>query len=70
MSDKEIGTVKWFDNNKGFGFIQRPNGTDLFVHYSSIEGEGFKKLEEGQQVEFIVKNCDRGPAAYNVTSME
>jgi CspA family cold shock protein len=53
MSDRETGTVKWFNDAKGFGFIEREGGTDVFVHYSSIRGEGFRTLQEGQKVEFI-----------------
>lgn len=60
------GTVKWFNAEKGFGFIERENGDDVFVHFSAVEGEGFKSLEDGQAVEFDVEEGDRGPQAANV----
>lgn len=60
------GTVKWFNAEKGFGFIQQEEGNDVFVHFSAIEGEGFKSLEEGQSVTFDVEETDRGPQAANV----
>ena len=60
------GTVKWFNAEKGFGFIQRDNGSDVFVHFSAIQGDGFKTLEEGQAVTFDVEDSDRGPQAVNV----
>ena len=67
MADREIGTVKWFNSSKGFGFIERENGKDVFVHYSAINSEGFRNLEEGQRVEFTVTEGQKGPAAENVT---
>ena len=67
MADREIGTVKWFNSSKGFGFIERENGKDVFVHYSAINSEGFRNLEEGQRVEFTVAEGQKGPAAENVT---
>jgi CspA family cold shock protein len=67
MSKKDTGTVKWFNDQKGFGFIQRENGDDLFVHHSSIEGEGFKTLRENDTVEFDVVSTEKGEAASNVT---
>ena len=60
------GTVKWFNNTKGYGFITSTDGTDVFVHHSDIQGEGFKSLEEGQSVEFEVTQGDKGPKAANV----
>ncbi len=60
------GRVKWFDEKKGFGFIERDDGNDVFVHYRSIEGSGFKTLAEGQQVEFNVEESPKGPQAANV----
>ncbi len=65
---KETGTVKWFNAGKGFGFIQRDNGEDIFVHYSSIEGNGYRSLEEGARVSFTVKRGPKGLQAENVTS--
>jgi CspA family cold shock protein len=60
------GTVKWFNAEKGFGFITDDNGEDVFVHFSAIQSQGFKSLEEGQKVEFDVENGQRGPQATNV----
>ncbi|MGX7200636.1 cold-shock protein [Enterococcus nangangensis] len=62
----EKGTVKWFNAEKGFGFIQQENGNDVFVHFSAIEGDGFKTLEEGQAVNFDIETTDRGPQAAHV----
>ncbi len=62
----ENGTVKWFNAEKGFGFISREDGSDVFVHFSAIQGDGFKTLEEGQAVTFDVEESDRGPQATNV----
>ena len=67
MADREVGTVKWFNSSKGFGFIERENGPDVFVHYSAISGDGFRNLEEGQRVEFTVGEGQKGPAAQDVT---
>lgn len=53
-ADREVGTVKWFNGTKGYGFITRENGDDIFVHFTSIRGEGYRTLEDGQQVEFVV----------------
>jgi CspA family cold shock protein len=61
--------VKWFNDAKGFGFITQENGDDVFVHYSSIQGDGFKSLAEGQQVEFDIVQGDRGPKATNVVKV-
>ena len=67
MAEREVGTVKWFNNAKGFGFISREDGTDVFVHFSSIRGEGFRSLEDGQRVEFEVVDGEKGPQAQDVT---
>jgi CspA family cold shock protein len=64
------GTVKWFNDSKGFGFITQNEGGDLFVHHSAIQGEGFKSLSEGQKVEFDVVQGQKGPAAANVRKIE
>ena len=63
----EKGTVKWFNRTKGFGFIEREGGEDVFVHFSAITGEGFKTLEQGQQIEFEVVQGPKGLQAANVT---
>jgi len=60
------GKVKWFNESKGYGFIQQDNGPDVFVHYSSIKGDGFKTLTEGQRVQFDIEDGDRGKKAKNV----
>ena len=60
------GTVKWFNADKGFGFIERDGAADLFAHFSAIQGDGFKTLEEGQQVTFDVEDGARGPQAVNI----
>ena len=70
MADRETGTVKWFNNKKGFGFIVRDEGEDIFVHFSSIKTEGFKSLQEGQKVEFTVGTTEKGPQAQDVTIVE
>jgi len=62
----EHGRVKWFNSEKGFGFIEREGGEDVFVHFSAIQGEGFKTLDEGQEVTFEIENGQRGPQATNV----
>ncbi|EGQ9299310.1 cold-shock protein [Vibrio parahaemolyticus] len=68
MSNKSTGSVKWFNESKGFGFITPDNGgSDLFVHFKSIVSEGFKTLSEGQKVSFIVEQGNKGPQADNVT---
>ncbi len=64
---KEKGTVKWFNAAKGFGFIQRSTGDDVFVHFSAIEASGYRSLDEGAQVEFIVKQGPKGLQAENVS---
>jgi len=63
------GTVKWFNATKGYGFISTEEGEDVFVHYSAIESEGFKTLDEGQEVEFEVTEGDKGPQATNVVKL-
>ncbi|MRG87296.1 cold shock domain-containing protein [Salinibacillus xinjiangensis] len=63
------GKVKWFNAEKGFGFIERDGGDDVFVHFSAIQAEGFKTLEEGQDVEFEIVEGDRGPQAANVVKL-
>ena len=66
MDERETGVVKWFNDKKGFGFISRESGKDIFVHYSSIPSEGFRSLKEGDRVEFTVKDDDKGQAAVDV----
>ena len=61
------GTVKWFNERKGFGFLSREDGDDVFVHYTAIQSTGFKNLQEGQEVEFEVQDGPKGPQAVNVT---
>ena len=69
MSERETGTVKWFNDAKGYGFISRESGDDVFVHYSAIEGEGFRSLREDQQVEFTVEQGPRGLQAVRVRAL-
>ena len=70
MSNKMTGLVKWFNAEKGFGFISPTDGSkDVFVHFSAIQNQGFKTLEEGQRVEFSIENGQKGPAAANVTAL-
>ncbi len=69
MSERETGTVKWFNGSKGYGFIQRESGDDVFVHFSEIQGEGFRNLEEGQNVEFNVEQGQKGLQATKVTTL-
>ncbi|MCK4904279.1 MAG: cold shock domain-containing protein [Candidatus Marinimicrobia bacterium] len=66
MAKKEVGTVKWFNDSKGYGFITRNEGGDIFVHHNSIIADGFKSLKENAKVEFDVVNTDKGEAAANV----
>jgi len=66
MGDRQIGVVKWFNSTKGFGFIERNNGKDVFVHYSAINSTGYRSLEEGQEVEFTVVEGQKGPQAQDV----
>ena len=63
------GTVKWFNESKGFGFLTQDNGTDVFAHYSAIQGDGFKTLNEGDQVSFDVVDGDKGPKAQNIVKL-
>ncbi|MGW8319927.1 MAG: cold shock domain-containing protein [Thermodesulfobacteriota bacterium] len=65
--EKEKGTVKWFNESKGYGFIARESGDDVFVHYSAISGDGFRTLNEGDRVEFVITQGQKGPAAADVT---
>lgn len=65
----ENGIVKWFNESKGFGFLQRPNGEDVFVHYSAITGDSFRSLNEGDQVTFEVKKGQKGLEAFNVSKI-
>ncbi|MBF0622528.1 MAG: cold-shock protein [Magnetococcales bacterium] len=70
MSERETGTVKWFNDEKGFGFIQRDSGQgDAFVHHSAISGSGFKSLSEDQKVEFSIEEGPKGPAAKDVVAI-
>lgn len=66
MAERLVGTVKWFNSGKGYGFIEREDGPDVFVHYSAIMAEGFKTLEEGQKVEFEIEEGPKGPQAAQV----
>jgi CspA family cold shock protein len=70
MTEKEHGVVKWFNGSKGYGFIERESGDDVFVHYSAIVGQGFRNLEEGQRVEFVVTQGTKGLQADNVVVVE
>ncbi|MEX0724301.1 MAG: cold-shock protein [Gracilimonas sp.] len=69
MSDKQKGTVKWFHNTKGYGFISTDEGEDAFVHYSEIQADGFKKLRRGEEVEFLLDQGDKGLHAKEVVSL-
>jgi CspA family cold shock protein len=69
MSERTTGTVKWFNASKGYGFIARDSGQDVFVHQTAIQAEGYRTLEEGQRVEFEVESGDKGPKAVNVKAL-
>ena len=69
MSEKVQGTVKWFNESKGFGFIEQESGADVFAHFSAIESEGFKTLAEGQRVEFLVTQGQKGPQAEQIVAL-
>ncbi|MBT3314938.1 MAG: cold-shock protein [Anaerolineae bacterium] len=69
MTERIIGTVKWFNGTKGYGFLAREDGPDVFVHYSAIQGDGYRNLQEGQQVEFTVEQGAKGPQATNVVAL-
>ena len=68
MSERIIGTVKWFNANKGYGFIEQQGGEDVFVHYSALQSEGYRSLDEGQQVEFSIERGPKGLQASNVVA--
>jgi CspA family cold shock protein len=70
VAERETGTVKWFNASKGYGFLSRDTGADVFVHYSAIEGEGYRSLDEGQRVEFAVEQSPKGPNAVAVRVIE
>ena len=69
MNERVLGTVKWFNNAKGYGFIQPQEGPDVFVHFSAIQGDGYRSLEEGEQVEFTIEQSPKGPQASNVVKL-
>ncbi|MFC3606438.1 cold-shock protein [Stutzerimonas tarimensis] len=69
MAGRELGTVKWFNDAKGYGFIQREDGTDVFVHYRAIRGEGHRSLSEGQKVEFTISQGQKGLQADDVAGL-
>ena len=69
MTTREQGTVKWFNGTKGYGFIERDSGGDVFVHYNAIVGEGYRNLDEGQRVEFAVVESEKGPQAQDVVGL-
>ena len=69
MPERETGTVKWFNNSKGYGFISREGGEDVFVHYSAVEGDGFRSLVENQSVEFTVEQGPKGLQAVQVRAL-
>ena len=69
MSERQTGTVKWFSDQKGYGFIARDGGEDVFVHHSAIDSSGFRTLAEGERVEFTIEQGQKGPAAANVRKL-
>jgi len=69
VNERVQGTVKWFNNAKGYGFIQPQEGPDVFVHFSAIQGDGYRSLEEGEQVEFTIEQSPKGPQAVNVVKL-
>jgi CspA family cold shock protein len=69
MATKEQGVVKWFNSSKGYGFIERDSGGDIFVHFSAMVADGYRTLEEGQRVEFIVTQGEKGPQAQEVSKL-
>ena len=69
VADREVGIVKWFNGTKGYGFITRENGDDIFVHFSSIRGEGYRSLNDGQRVEFVVAQGEKGLQAQDVVAI-
>lgn len=69
MAERVTGLVRWFSPHKGYGFIQLPEGEDVFVHYSEIRGDGFKTLNKGEEVEFTVKEAPKGPQAVDVVRL-
>lgn len=70
MAERESGVVKWFNGAKGYGFLERDAGGDIFVHFSAINADGFRTLKEGQHVEFEIAESDKGPQAQHVTVLE
>lgn len=70
MAERETGTVKWFNAAKGYGFITRDGGEEIFVHFSAIQSDGYKKLQEGQKVEFTAVEAEKGPQAQEVVALE
>ncbi len=70
MSEKITGTVKWFNESKGFGFIEHSGGPDVFAHFSEIQDSGFKTLQEGQKVEFTIAQGDKGPKAEKIVAIQ
>ena len=69
MADRITGTVKWFNASKGYGFIAHEGGKDVFVHFSAIQGDGYRNLNEGEQVSFEIEDSPKGPQAVNVTKV-